>query len=171
VKKRDEYCKGFTLIELMIVICLFCFLATLTLLNVSFLDSTIVHTELDKLATFCYYLQQKAIATNKEIILTFDTKKNEYTGDTYHEKLSSRVSFGFFDNAQGPPGQPIGPINKAITFPAQRIHFYPTGIISSGTVYLMDKTKKSMYALSNAVSQLSYIRMYRYDGSWKVLKL
>ena len=164
-----QSCKGFTLIELMVVICLFGFLVTLALMNISFLDTTIVRTELDKLTTFCYYVQQKAIATNKEAVVTFDTTKHEYYSDKNREKLSSRVSFGFFDNAQGPPGQPVGPIKNAITFSGQRIHFYPTGIISSGTVYLIDKAKKSMYALSNAVSQLSYLRMYRFDGSWKLL--
>jgi hypothetical protein len=50
------------------------------------------------------------------------------------------------------------------------MHFYPTGIISSGTVYLVDKNKRYMYALSNAVSQFSYLRLYKYDGGWKLLE-
>ena len=63
----------------------------------------------------------------------------------------------------------VSKIEKAITFPGYAIHFYPTGIISSGTVYLVDKKKKCMYALSNAVSQVSYLRLYRYDGRWKLI--
>ena len=69
----------------------------------------------------------------------------------------------------GSPGSPTHRIEKAITFPGSKIHFYPTGIISSGTAYLVDKNKQYMYALSNAVSQVSYLRFYRYDGGWKLL--
>ena len=161
--------RGFTLIELMIVLSLFAILATLSITQLSFLDSTIVHTQLDELAALCYYLQQKAICSNQELVLAFDIQKNEYHGGNHHAKLSKPVVFGYSQHAQGPPGQPTGPINKAITFPSAQIRFYPTGIISSGTVYFTDTKKNHTYALSNAVSQLSYLRMYRYDGSWKLL--
>lgn len=160
---------GFTLIELMVVICLFAVIATLSMMQISFLDSTIVHTQLDKLATVCQYLQQKAIVSNEEQLLTFDTKKNEYYNDKIHEKLPWQVVFGYPPSLQGPPGGPTGLVTKAVTFPAQQIRFYPTGIISSGTVYLVDAKKQCAYALSNAVSQISYLRMYRYDRSWKLL--
>ena len=161
--------KGFTLIEAMVVICLCAIIGTLGIMQLSFLDSTIARSEVDKLVAVCSYLQQKAIATNAEIILTFDTQKNEYRCDTVHEALSQRISFGFLSNALGPPGSPSVKIKKAVTFPGYAIHFYPTGIISSGTVYLVDKKKQCMYALSNAVSQVSYLRLYRYDGKWKLL--
>lgn len=52
---------GFTLIELMIVIALFLLIVTLGMIQFSFLDNTIVHAEVDKLAATCSYLQQKAI--------------------------------------------------------------------------------------------------------------
>jgi len=139
------------------------------MMQLSFLDSTIVHTEVDKLVAVCSYLQQKAITTNTELVLTFDTQKNEYRCGTIHEVLSQRISFGFLSNALGSPGSPSAKIEKAVTFPHSAIHFYPTGIISSGTVYLVDKKKQSMYALSNAVSQVSYLRLYRYDGRWKLI--
>lgn len=163
------YKNGFTLIETMVVVCLFVLVATLGMMQFSFLDSTIVHAEVDKLATVCSYLQQKAIATNTELVVTFDTEKNEYRCDTTREVLSQRILFGFLPNVLGSPGSPSHKIEKAITFPNSSIHFYPTGIISSGTVYLVDKKKHYMYALSNAVSQFSYLRLYRYDGKWKLL--
>jgi len=163
-------CKnGFTLIEAMVVVCLFALVATLGMMQLSFLDSTIIHAEVDKLATVCSYLQQKAIATDTELVLTFDMQKNEYRCDKIREVLSQRISFGFLPNVLGPPGSPSHRIEKATTFPDSAVHFYPTGIISSGTVYLVDKKKQYMYALSNAVSQVSYLRLYRYDGRWKLL--
>lgn len=161
--------RAFTLIEVMIVICLFALVATLGMVQFSFLDSTIMHIEVDKLANVCSFLQQDAITTNTEKVLTCDVKNNEYRCDNVHEKLSQRISFGFVPGAMGSPGSPTHRIEKAITFPGSVIHFYPTGIISSGTAYLVDKKKQYMYALSNAVSQVSYLRLYRYDGRWKIL--
>lgn len=160
---------GFTLIEVMVVVALFALIVTLGMMQVSFLDNTIVHAEVDKLATVCSYLQQKAITSNSDQNLVCDTEKNEYRGDTINEKLSPRVCFGFLPKVLGSPGSPSRPIHKSVTFVNSSIHFFPTGTISSGTVYLTDKHKKTMYALSNAVSQVSYLRLYRYDGKWKLL--
>jgi prepilin-type N-terminal cleavage/methylation domain-containing protein len=160
---------GFTLIEAMVVLALFALVVILGIKQLSFLDNTIVHTEIDKLATVCSYLQQKAIASNSDQNLVCDTTNNKYRGDNVNETLSSRVCFGFLPNVLGSPGSPARVINKAVTFVDSSIHFYPTGTISSGTVYLTDKSKKNMYALSNAVSQVSYLRLYRYDGKWKLL--
>ena len=160
---------GFTLIEIMVVLALFALVVTLGMIQLSFLDNTIVHAEVDKLAITCSYLQQKAIASNSEQILKCDVEKKRYCGDNVNETLSPRVCFGYLSNVLGSPGSPSRVITKAITFPGSSIHFYPTGTISSGTAYLTDKNKKNMYALSNAVSQVSYLRLYRYDGKWKLL--
>lgn len=161
--------KGFTLVEAMVVVFLCALIAALGITQLSFLDDTIAHAEVDKLAGVCSYLQQKAIATNNEQLLMCDVQKNEYRFDNACETLSKRIVFGFLPNALGSPGSPLHTIKKAITFPDSMIHFYPTGTISSGTAYLADKNKKIMYALSNAVSQVSYLRLYRYDGRWKLL--
>lgn len=160
---------GFTLIEAMVVLCLVAIIATLGFVQLSFLDSTIVHAEVDKIAAVCFYLRQRAITKNTEYILVIDVQNNEIRCDGVCEKLSQRVAFDFIENALGPPGSPSHKIEKAITFSGNTIHFYPTGIISSGSVYLVDKKKKFMYALSNAISQFSYLRLYRYDGKWKLL--
>jgi len=155
----------------MVVVCLCALLAGLSMMQLSFLDATIARAEIDKLATVCTYVQQLARATNEEKFLTFDMQKNEYTCDGFAEKLSQRVSFGILPGVKGPPGSPDHVVEKAITFPGQRICFYPTGVISSGTVYLIDKRYSVQYALSNAVSQVSYLRMYRYDGGWKLYEM
>lgn len=161
--------QAFTFIELLIVLALFALLATLGIKQLSFLDETIIHAQVDNFATVCSYLRQKAMASNSEQKLVCDEQKNTYRFDNVHEALSKRVCFGFLPNVLGSPGSPSHTIKKAITFPNSTIHFYPTGIISSGTVYFTDKNKKYMYALSNAISQVSYLRLYRYDGRWKLL--
>jgi len=156
----------------MVVLSLFALITTLGVVQFSFLDSIIVHAEIDKLAAVCSYLQQKAIATNQECVLQFDTEKNEYHSDTtVHEKLSQSICFGFLSPVLGPPGSPSYAIEKSVSFPGCAIHFYPTGVISAGTVYLINKKKQMMYALSNAVSQVSLLRLYRYDDkTWKLLE-
>jgi prepilin-type N-terminal cleavage/methylation domain-containing protein len=161
--------KAFTLIELMVVICLIALLAGMGVMQFSFLDATITHAELDKLMTACLYMQQLAIATNEEKQLLFDINKHEYRFEKFYEKLSPRVRFGFLSGVKGPPGSPTHIIEKAITFPSARICFYPTGIISSGTVYLVDAKKHCLYALSNAVSHVSFLRLYIYkNGTWQL---
>jgi hypothetical protein len=160
---------GFMILELLIVVSLCALIAMLSMMQLSFLDSTIAHAEVDKLAGACSYFRQKAIATNSEYVLTCDVQNNEYRCDNMREKLSQRLCFGFLPNVLGPSKYAIHRINKAVTFVGSAIHFYPTGIISSGSVYLTDKCKKIMYALSNAVSQVSYLRLYRYDGKWELL--
>src|SRR6266404_3269859 len=149
---------GFTLIELMVVIALFALVVTLGMMQLSFLDGTIAHAEVDKLTVVCSYLQQKAITTDKDQVLVCDEQKNKYSDGRMNEALSSRISFGYLPNVLGSPGSPSRTITKAITFADSSIHFYPTGTISSGTLYLTDKNKNIMYALSNAVSQVSYLR-------------
>jgi len=83
--------------------------------------------------------------------------------------LPAKVFFGFMPGAKGPPASANKLILKSITFTNNRIIFYPTGIISAGTVYLIDQAKQVMYALSNGVSQISFLRTYRYNGSWQPL--
>jgi len=161
---------AFTLIELMVIISLLALIFGLTITRMSFFDHFLMRIEVEKLMSACLFMQQLAIATNEEKYLTFDMQKNEYQFAKHHEKVSSRIYFGFIKDIKGPPGSPHNVITKAITFPEQRICFYPTGIISSGTVYLTDENRRLLYALSNAVSQVSYLRMYCYDGGWKVVE-
>ena len=94
---------GFTLIELMVVIALFALVAMLGMMQLSFLDDTIAHAEVDKLATACSYLQQKAIATDKDQLLVCDEQKNKYSCDNVHETLSQRISFDYLPNVLGSP--------------------------------------------------------------------
>ncbi len=157
---------GFTLIELLIVISLFALLTFLASANLSFFDRLLVRSELEKLHMVCRYLQRCAIVSGQEQYLIFDNNQHAYTYDEHHEKLPPQIRLGFLSRAQGPPGSANKPIHNAITFSGNRIVFYPTGIISAGTVYLIDRSQQSMYALSNAVSQVSYLRMYQYDGKW-----
>lgn len=161
--------QGFSLIESMVVLCLIVFLVCLGGYQFSWFDSVIVRTEINKLHTFCRYVQQRAIATNKELILTIDRKTNSYQCEGLREVFPRQIAFGVMKNTKGPPGSPVSLIDNPVTFAHDEIHFYPTGVISSGTVYIVDQARRYMYALSNAVSSISYLRLYHYDGTWKIV--
>jgi len=161
--------QGFTLIELAVVFALFLLLTILIQINSNFLNRLIIQSEIEKLYTICRYLQQCALVSNKEqaLIINQDLKSYQYQNHT--ETLPVQVSFGFVSGTKGPPSCADNMIRSAITFTRNRIIFYPTGIISSGTIYLTDHVKQVMYALSNGVSQISFLRIYRYDGTWQPL--
>ena len=160
---------GFTLIELAVVLALFLLLTIFSQININFLDRMILHTEIEKLQTICRYLQQCSLVSNKEQELVLSQANKSYRYNNHNEMLPAKVSFGFIPGSKGPPASADKLIQKPITFVNNRIVFYPTGIISAGTVYLTDQKKQVMYALSNAVSQISFLRTYRYNNSWQPL--
>lgn len=166
---RKDFKKGFTLVELMISIALCAFVITLTIVNVSFLNRGLVRSEVDKLFATCMYLQQRALTTGQQQILSFDTKNNSYNFTGKNCTLRPPVIFGFVPDTKGPPSSPSKKIKKPITFKEERILFSTNGAISSGTVYLTDVQKKSLYALSNGIAQISHLRKYCYSSKWNLL--
>ncbi len=160
---------AFSLIETIVTLALVCILATLTLANISFLNRSLIRSEIDKLYTACMYLQRRAQVTNTIQKLSFDCENNTYTVGNQEHQLPSGLMFGSMPGAKGPPSAPRVLIKKPSTFGRSMIEFYPDGIIKSGTIYLVDAKKQVMYALSSAVSQVSFLRKYQYDGRWKLL--
>ncbi len=161
--------KGFSLIELMVVMGLLIIIISLTAVNVTFLRRPLVCSELKKLHTICMYLQQSALASNQKQELVFNKGNRSYSYKGHQEKLPAHVMFGLLPGAKGPPANPRGVPKSPITFKGERITFHPNGVIKPGTVYLVDENKQFMYGMSCSVAQVSYLRKYRYDGSWHIL--
>ena len=182
---------GFSLLELSIVLALSIFLATIVVSGGRFLQRILVRTEIEKLYIICRYLQQTAMATNTICTLTFNREGGSYTygpSNDYgssnnsmvssadgsssaglEEKLPAHLSFGVMDGALGPPSAPTKVIESPITFTENTIEFHPTGAIKSGTVYLVDQSGNYMCALSCPISHVSFIRLYEYNGGWKLV--
>lgn len=160
---------GISLVELLIVIALIAIVASLTLSSTTFLSRMIVRAELEHLSSVCYYLQRKALTVQKPQKITFYPAKHKYKALGKIYRLPAHVRFGAADGVKGPPATPKDTIAKAVTFPSNQITFHPTGIIASGAVYLTDAAKSCTYALSCAVSPVSYLRKYQYTDGWNLI--
>lgn len=160
---------AYTLIELLIVLALFTLITTLTIANFGFLNRLVTRTELEHLHSVCRYLQQKSLATNEKQILTFNLSDNSYTFNNTLYKLPTAITFGIPPGIKGPPATPKKVITRPITFKNNTIIFCSDGIISAGTLYLRDTRSNSIYALTSAVAQVSMVRLYRYDGKWRLI--
>lgn len=161
--------RGFSLIELMIVLVIIVIIAMLVGTSKILVTDTAMRLELNKLHAVCQYAQRYAMASNQSQVITFNIPANTYRFHDREEKLVSGIQFGFIPGVKGPPAHPVSALSKPITFLEESITFYPDGIIQSGTIYLVNARNTIMYALSNAVSQVSHMRMYIYDGSWRLL--
>ncbi len=163
--------RGFSLLELSIVIALLAFIATL---SYSFIQkaahSGALLQEVERLYAVLLFMKRKACLEGKPCCVTFDLVRNQYTADRTYT-LSNGVVFGFIDGMLGPPASPTTPLKEAITWPQKRIVFYPEGLadtpcMSAGAVYLTTPCKSCVYALTSDASAVSRIRRYRYRSSW-----
>jgi prepilin-type N-terminal cleavage/methylation domain-containing protein len=153
---------GTTLIEIIVVIAVLTILVSLATPGFNFLRKQSTLAELDKLHIVCNLLQKQAVSSQHKQYFILDSKYNSYFYCNHSEKLPSNILFNFIDGAKGPPANPKKMIHHAITFKNNKITFHKNGTISAGTLYLTDKNKQNMYALTIPVSQVSFIRKYKY---------
>jgi prepilin-type N-terminal cleavage/methylation domain-containing protein len=166
---------GFSLIELTVVLALAAILATLVMATSGVYSRFLVRAELDKLYSVCCYVKQVAQVTGRPEAVSFNLGQHSYSYENVQEKLAPPVVFGAELGAKGPPSSPRSPIARAVTFPNNQIIFHPTGIMQAGTVYISSRDSASQdlrntHALSCAVSQVSFLRRYAYDGTWRLIK-
>ena len=160
---------GFSLIETMVVITIIGILAVTVHVNTSFFTASLMRAQLTSLCNMCQLARHTAMASNSTETITFDLRAHTYRWKDRVEQLPIGMKFGYIPGTKGPPSNPVAPLYTPVTFTGSHITFYPDGIIQAGTVYLVDTNATTMYALSNAVAHISYLRLYRYDGAWKLL--
>jgi type II secretory pathway pseudopilin PulG len=159
--------QGFALLEFLIVIALCVLMASLVMSGSALFDQLLVRMEMDTLYTRILALQHRARLTNTDQALIFDVDANSYHDDTRLHHLTPPVCFGFPSAVKGPPSQPNAQLKSAVTFPENRIVVKPDGdVMSSGSVYLTDKNRQCLYALTISVAQVSYVRCYIYENGW-----
>jgi len=165
---------GFSLIELTVVLALVAILVTLVMAGTRAYSRFLVRAEIEKLYMVCSYVKQVAQTTGQPQAISFNPQQASYNYENAQEKLAPQVVFGAVPGAKGPPSAPRNPISRAITFPNNQIIFHPTGIMQAGTVYISSRDSDlqdlcNTHALSCAVSQVSFLRRYVYDGGWRLV--
>ncbi len=166
---------GFTLFEILIVIGIISFILYISIGFFKLNNDTLIMQELEKLYSCMLYLQSKAQIEQKNQYLNLNLSDNSYTYNNYPNniKILDPISFGFIENSKGPPSNPKVNINRAITFKDNKITFYKDKTISSGIIYMIDKNKNFMYALSTGIANITYIRKYKYikdsPKSWNLI--
>lgn len=178
--------KGFSLIEVLIVVALLSIISALSFNFYTINKASFVKADLDKLYSTCLYARQKAQLTKSLYSLEFSIKYSAYTlyrhSNIYKNNknktkileysLANTTVFGALPSVMGPPGNPSSYIHDSITFRDHVIFFYPDGTLSAGVVYLSDTARRYTYALTSSVSQVSYIRRYIYSFntcSWSII--
>jgi len=167
VKGRRQ---GFLLFELLLVFGLVSIIACIAFVHMRFITRGYVRAELAALYQMCVYAQRCAISSGQSCAVILDIEQNRYWCNDRICTLASGVQFGIISGVKGPPSAPQQPITHASTFRNNRISCSPDGIIDAGTIYLIDADKRFLYALTAGVAPYSYVRMYRFAGTWQRLE-
>ncbi len=162
----DKKNAGFSLLQVIITLALVTITLGLSIPYFSFLQRSIVRSEIEKMHSMFIYMQHMAIATQQDQKIEFDTDRQVYYCNKQQVSLPHGVTFGVIPGVLGPPSSPQELITKPITFLNNTIIFRAQGTMQAGTVYLIDRNKKYLYALTTPVSHISYIRRYKYDREW-----
>lgn len=158
---------GFTLIEMTVTVALCALIVGLITINMGFVNQLALQAELESLQTACMYAQCAAQMQDEQQHILFDSINHSYTCCGHLHKLPPHIRFGVVPGLQGPPADPHNMVTHPITFHEQTITCTSQGIMRSGTVYLKDISEHYQYALTAAVAHVSYLRKYRYDGTWQ----
>jgi prepilin-type N-terminal cleavage/methylation domain-containing protein len=167
--KKIKNHNGFSLIEILVAIIIVTVIATIGLANFTHYRKNMVLTELMTLANTVIEAQHEAMIRNTPQTITFYPEQKKYSWDGLTHTLNPAVMFGIIPGVKGPPSTPTTFISNPITFKNNQLIAHPDGIIDPGTVYLVDSSQKFMYAITIGISQVSYLRTYRYETGWKAL--
>lgn len=157
---------GFIMIELMVAVAIVVLLAGMTCVHIAGYRYACMHQQIALFALAWRQLQQTAMVRNQQQEMLFDEGGHCYKIDGVWHELPSMIRFGFLPEAKGPPSHPFQSIGSAITFIGKKVTCFADGTIQAGTIYLVDDKKQHMYALTSGVSAVSFLRKYRYDGTW-----
>lgn len=160
---------GYSLIELSVIIALIACCATLSIALIPAFTANAVRTELDILYQTCLYLKHHAIMTGSDQLLSIDVAANRYTYGDKTYNLPSGVQFGTIPGTKGSPSNAQRTLEKACTFTKNKITFYKDGAVDAGSIYLIDRSRKRIVALTIGVSEYAYIRRYRYNDGWQMV--
>ena len=160
--------KSFSIVEIIVSLSIFLIIVSISIPIIFNFDEYHLNNEMDQLFVIASYLQQKAIACYETQKLTFDLNENSYafeiSGKQRKYFLSKSSQYGFLPSTLGPPGKPRTTITQAILFDNRikfpMMQFFSDGTTTQGTVYMVNKKKNLMVALTCSVSPNACLRKY-----------
>lgn len=164
--KYMENHSGYIMFELLVAIALVGLMVGITCTHVGAYQYNGIKQQVALFALQWHQLRQAAMTRNKQQEMFLDESGHRYQLDGIWYELPPTIRFGFLPDAKGPPSHPNTLIHSAITFVQKKVTCFPDGTIQAGTVYLVDDKKSCMYALTSGVAAVSFLRKYRYDGTW-----
>ena len=163
--------KGCLLLEMLIVLALIILVGSLGVMSISWYDRYLVRLEIERLYATIMLVHQSACNTQKPQEIIIQSNENCYRTSYGKDELIKGVLFGVMAGVKGPPSLPVHFLTKPVSFARNCITCYPDGVIDAGTVYLTNKSKSCLYALSCGVAQEPYIRCYYYyQSKWVSLR-
>lgn len=162
--------QGFLLYELLLVFGLVSIIAGFAFSRMRFLTRGYARSEIQALHQMCLYAQRRAISSGRPCAVILDVAKHSYACNERVCVLPKDVRFGVLPQVKGPPSAPQHILTHACSFKDNTITCSPDGIINVGTVYMTDGSSECLYALTSGVAPYSFLRTYRYAGTWQRLK-
>jgi len=142
--KRNSRRRGFTFIELMVVIII---IAVLTSISAPLFKNTFAKIQLDQtlrqLQTFIGFLHQRSVIERKVIYLKVDNQQKQYWGQINDSPARLR-SYSF-------PEKFILDVKKITNPQDESISFYPDGAIDAVTIEITTPEGKSLSITTEGV--------------------
>lgn len=182
--RRERGEKGFSLVELVIVVSLIAIMAAIAMPNLlSMIPAMRVNTATRQVISKMLLLKMKAISENKRHQLIFTPGSDQYqvqqdgnrdgdytdSTDTIVETLSLPGGIIFGTNAaKNTNGDDIGSASDGVSFSAESCSFTPTGTSDTGSVYFIPREDKTggrtdrMRAIS--IANTGRVKAWRYTG-------
>lgn len=149
--------KGFTLLELVIVIMLIGILGTLLIPRLPDITASKLKSTSRKLAGTMSYLYDRSAAGQMVLRMTLDLDKNEYyvsllnTDNQFEETtftLARRTKLNDALKMQSAKTATQGRVSKGKAF----IHFFPGGFTEMTVIYLKDRSDHAMTLVTNPLT-------------------
>lgn len=181
---RDDWNKGFTLIELVVAIAGMFALLVLAVnpLN-QYLDNSRLDSSTQTLVATLELARHASIGRNQEMVVSFypaahyyelfqDTNKNGQRETIEPVITSQQLAEGVaFDGSGlwGPPSSPTDRVDSAITFASNQVSFNPQGKVEGGlgTIYLQNRSRAARAISFNIASRLKTYTWQKDSGTWQ----
>lgn len=152
--------KGFTILELMVVLAIISILSVLAVPDITAFTNRIhLETTARDLTSDLREMKMKAMIERDNFTISFDPENNSYDLPERKVYLPPEIRFGFGPGVLGPPEE------DGVTFPSNKANFYPQGTNSMGTVYL---TNNETLTMKITISITGRVRIWEWsEGIWK----